>query len=70
MSLVQRLGIAVSAAIQMAERMLCFNMWIVGILRESTVVTIAGICSLPNKHLVNILASNIRNKHSHLKLLF
>ena len=70
MSLVQRLGTAVSAAIQMAERMLCFNMWIVGILRESTVVTIAGTFSQPNKHLVNILASNIRNKNSHLKLLF
>ena len=70
MSLAQRLGTAVSAAIQMAERMLCFNMWIVGILRENTVVTIVGICSLPNKLLVNILASNIRNKHSHLKLLF
>ena len=61
MSMVQRLGTAVSAAIQMPERMLCSNTWIVGTLRESTTVNIAGICSQPNKHSLSTLVLSIRN---------
>ena len=62
MSVVQGIGTAVSAPIGIAERVLCFNMWIVGILREITIVNIAGNFSPPNKHSLNILTSNIRNK--------
>ena len=62
MSLVPRIGTAVSATIQIAERVLCFNMLIAGILREITTVNIAGSFSPPNKRSLNILTSNIRNK--------
>lgn len=62
MIMVQGLGVAVSAIIQMAERMLCSNTWIVSTLTENTAVNIAGICSQPNKHSNSILPSNINVK--------